>query len=430
MHFEKITKKSGTLEYSFRFRDPQTKKLKRLARDLTPRMNTDEEANEFCQKWNAREDAARVRGQERLAWQRKFYNFENLLSIYSEHMKRQAPNSWKNSVFFMRHYVLDFYLNKMNVPNLELWHRYYLDFTEWLIKDATLVRQTEKQTHISYGSKNHCIRSLNTFLRYMKLKNQINHFSPCPSFKSHLLNTRGADDLVSEDEYNTIYNELTQLNEEVADFYCLLYHSGMRLNEMRGLSLADVFPGKIPMENINNELERFGFSTYGHIALTSQPVNDHLGTLRNSDGHVERKPLKTRKAMTSKEGRLIPINDKMAFNTLVKLYKKAEQDFQEKKHGPNRSDYLFFDTVTKNKISFTLKSVYDKFHWRYKSPHCLRHTRATYLVGKTLNPILARLILGHTKNETTARYIHLHEDVIRRAKNVAPEQASAMEFVR
>ena len=186
---------------------------------------------------------------------------------------------------------------------------------------------------ISYGSKNHTVRALNTFLRYLQLKNQILNFRPCPSFKSHLLNTRGADDLVLEEEYQAIHKELMQLDEEIADFYSLLYHTGMRLNEMRGLSLADVFPGKIPMENIDNELNRFGFITYGHIALVSQPANDKIGTTRDESGHVIRKPLKTRKAMTSKDGRLIPITDKDAFNTLVRLYKKAQIDCQNQKYG-------------------------------------------------------------------------------------------------
>lgn len=218
MHIERRKSAGGKIRYSFRYRDSKTGRLMRLPQNQTPVINDDNEAEQFCRKWEAESDCARVRARRRIEWRSRYYNFDSLLEIYTEHMKKEAPNSWNNNVFYMRNYVLAYFLVERACPNLEMWGTMYQDFREWLENEAELIYKKRDQKLISYSSKNHAIKALNTFLRYMFLKNQVQRFTTCPTFKSHLINSRTADDLVRDDEFDVIHRALQEVNVERSDF--------------------------------------------------------------------------------------------------------------------------------------------------------------------------------------------------------------------
>lgn len=55
--------------------------------------------------------------------------------------------------------------------------------------------------------------------------------------------------------------------------------------------------------------------------------------------------------------------------------------------------------------------------YKFKSPHCLRHTFATELAGVTLgDTTLCKSILGHRDEDTTKKYIHLFEQINQKMK--------------
>lgn len=62
---------------------------------------------------------------------------------------------------------------------------------------------------------------------------------------------------------------------------------------------------------------------------------------------------------------------------------------------------------------------------KYKSFHCCRHTRCTELVGETRDFVLARMWLGHTRQEVTLRYTHIYQQAAREAKR----QVQEIEFI-
>ena len=200
----------------------------------------------------------------------------------------------------------------------------------------------------------------------------------------------------------------------------------MRLNELRGISLDNTFKGTVDNEKLNAEFLRNGFTTYGYILLESQPAQD---THCRIDGvKIERKPLKSRKSISYNDGRLIPIFDKVAFNILAKRYNEQGEFYKKLIWGLDKKNYLLFENVTKNFLAKKLHEAYEQTTFRYKPPHCLRHTRATYLAGETQSYILASLLLGHKKMETTDRYIHLHGDIIRKQKASAGANGLQMDF--
>ncbi|MBN8542089.1 MAG: tyrosine-type recombinase/integrase [Deltaproteobacteria bacterium] len=55
--------------------------------------------------------------------------------------------------------------------------------------------------------------------------------------------------------------------------------------------------------------------------------------------------------------------------------------------------------------------------YRSKSAHCLRHTFATDLASRALgDTTLCKMVLGHKDEETTARYVHLFEQINQKSK--------------
>ena len=90
---------------------------------------------------------------------------------------------------------------------------------------------------------------------------------------------------------------------------------------------------------------------------------------------------------------------------------------EQRKYGKEFSDYLLFDSLNKNNYAKLLKKAYEGTQFKYKSPHCARHTFATNFAGKVFGDgVLCQLILGHKDIETTKGYVHLFEAINRKAK--------------
>lgn len=413
MYWQKRKERGGKVYFSFAFHDPVLGRNVRLRRTEVPfGIETEEQADQFCRLKEAEHEAARLRIQRKLEWRNKFYDFSKLLEQFTVEIKKMAPNSWENSLYYLEHYAFPFFLGEKQCNNLNNWSAFYEEFIEWLLNCKT----SKGDRPIAYSTRNHVISSLNSFMVVMKRKGQVAAIEKCQKFPTHLLKTRTAEDVLSGHEAEAVHEKLTEISKDSADFFWVLLHSGMRLSEGRGLSFDDIYEGEVTHEVLKKLLKQRELNSFGYISLWSQLAEGN----EPRDGHkVLRKPLKGRRKIDPSSGRTIPILDKRAFNILVSRFNECSKQHSKKVFGDDPRDYLLFDGLTKGAFASHLKRAYEALGDKYrpKSAHCLRHTFATELAGMALgDTTLCKNVLGHKDEETTQRYVHLFEQINQKAK--------------
>jgi site-specific recombinase XerD len=276
------------------------------------------------------------------------------------------------------------------------------------------VKKTKKV--IEYATKNHCIKTLNTFLTFLMKQNLVekSNVYKITAFPGSKVNRRDASALISEEEFKVVHGILKEENALAAVFFETAYWTGMRFSEIFGLSMDDLFAGDLDDSVLGTALSDHEIEYYGYIVLESQPA----GKIRNrlSNGTIKRKPLKGKPQIGEKHNRLVPIINKALFNNLVKLYKIQKAKFEKRAYGKNPKDYVFFEDLTHSETVVALRSAYMKTKFKQKSYHCCRHTRCTELVGKTRDFVLAQMWLGHARQKTTLRYTHIYQQSVRVAR--------------
>ncbi|MCB9060507.1 MAG: site-specific integrase [Halobacteriovoraceae bacterium] len=130
-----------------------------------------------------------------------------------------------------------------------------------------------------------------------------------------------------------------------------------------------------------------------------------------------KKPLKIKKAINERNTRIIPIVCEELWKILSKRAKIQYRDW--KNHSllsRNKSDYLLFEGIVQTTSMFRLKEAFEKSGLKYKSWHCCRHSRGTFLHGKTGDKELSMLWLGHASEKVHSKYIHTYEGLMREIK--------------
>ena len=418
MRKELITNSDGSQYFSFVYYNVYDKKRHRLGREyIRSRFGKDitdpEEAEEVLAILSREVDSLSNEMKKRCRLSKEDYNMGHLLEIYTEAQKKRAPNSYRNNIHYLKYYVFPFFFENKDCERLDDWPLHYEAFTEWLESGAFLLQKPDQL--ISFNSKNHCIRSLNTFMRVMLRKNFIVHFTVCPQFPSYRLKEKSADDIVSLGEMESIYQRLiTENHDEIALFYRLLFFTGMRFNEALGLSLGDVFAGRLIEKSFHRKLREHRMKYFGYIVIDSQPVRRRL--VKDTTGHVPRKPLKGRKKIDEKSARVIPLIDQSLWIHLARYYNEALASHKRRLWGEDLKDYLLFNNITSTS-STELSRISSRLSIPYRSWHCLRHSRATYLIGHTGGDfLLVRMWLGHKSQAVLERYNHLYQSIVRDAK--------------
>lgn len=138
-----------------------------------------------------------------------------------------------------------------------------------------------------------------------------------------------------------------------ANMFLVALNTGLRLNELIGLSLADFYPGEPVYKPLTMALQNLGMKALGYIILESQPADPV--SIRTDSGIVKRKPLKGKKRISDSENRTIPILDKQTFNTLARLWNTQRDLLEKKQYGSDPKDYLLFQGLNKNVYSNALK---------------------------------------------------------------------------
>ena len=372
-----------------------------------------------------------------LEWKTRFFNQNEDFKDYIEEMKKPdgAPNSWQATRAYLEYYVFHFFLGEKQEGNYILWHRHFYEFVEWL-RDKAISKKTGKR--LSYSTKNACIKTLNSFLRFICFKKFSNRepllLIKCPSFANHLLkeNQRTYKDIILEGELNIILTKLNQKNEagevsKTVEFLTILYNSGMRFKELYTMTLDCVIdkPDKLP--SFMTEVYRnVGKPIYGYLLLKSQSlhkvreesrVTEKMRKNKNLNisqevGTLLRKALKSKKTISPKHNRLIPIWDQTTWEIIKRNQAVAAKKYLNKLHGPEtkREDYYLLDDIEENHLRSDMRDV------STKSFHATRHSFITlntgFLISKNIVPEpVMRSITGIT-SKVLENYTHTYEELM------------------
>lgn len=409
MRYEKRIHK-GSPYYSFLYWCPKTKKRIRLRKSEVPGdIDTDKKAEEFCRIKEAELQAFSLKVKREIQWKNQYYDFDRLLDLFTKKRKVEAPNSWETDVYYLEQYVFTYFLTIKRCNNLNNWDLHFEGLRDWLENEAELIKEKAGQPRLAYATKNACIKSLNRFLDTMARLQKMKSPPPrCRVFPKSKIRKKGLEAYISSDEMEAVYSKLKELDKDCADFYWVLCHTGLRLNEGVGLALSHIYRGAPKDRTLKKMLDRFEIKSFLHIVLDSQPANDE--EIRSKDGSVKRKPLKHKQGMGAGMNRMIPIQDKRTTEILVRRFNTQAAICKLKKFGDEKGNYLLFDGIDKNRISNKLRKAYSQLKFDHKSPHDCRHTYCTNMVAQTEgHTFLAKYVLGHSDAKTTEGYMHLWE---------------------
>ncbi len=397
----------------FMYYDSTLKKNVRLrVGEIPPSLVSDADADAFCRQKESELEATKIRILRRLKWKSRYHNFEDLLEIFRNERIKESPNNWKNDIYYMEHYVLNFFINQNTFANMNDWYYYFESFKSWLEK----VKTVKGNSTLAYSTKNQCIKALNAFLKIMNRKNKVDRVTKCQQFARHLENSKNAEEVISETDAKKIYQELIRINALAAELFFVLVHTGLRINEGLGLCLDSLVQGDVENKAFNEQLRLQCVNYVGYLSLESQPVNST--NIRDQNNLVPRKALKGRRKIEPKNNRIIPLINKDVFNTLGKLYFTQRELLQQKKFGDNPKDYLLFDGLNKQRFGNYLRQACKNLKLRNYTPHSCRHTFATQFTGMTFgNVFLCQMVLGHRDLGTSRKYIHIWEQIQKESKS-------------
>jgi integrase len=247
---------------------------------------------------------------------------------------------------------------------------------------------------------NGCVKALNNFLSCLLEYNLIDPDSvkKCSALPDHFIRRRGAESVISPDEANKLRSKLAEIRQSSSEVFWLLTCTGLRLNEALSLRRRDLFAGEIEHSALAEELNHHGIKYHGYLVLESQIDKE-------DPTHKRRKPLKGCRTISSKNSRVIPIEDKALFNLLVLRYKAALD-----------GDSLLFADVDDSKLNRDLVTAEEALHYSHRSLHCCRHSYLTHLAGRTRSFFLVRMISGHKSAKNFEGYIHLFDQISRQVR--------------
>jgi integrase len=412
--------RAGQTYYSFSYVDGEGKRV-RLKKAEHPHFEDRAEAEAWASSQAAILASRRDHIARKLSWRSKYYQFEELLERYTTWQRERAPNSWKSCRYYLEHWVFPYFLQEVRSANVNDWHLAFQGFLDWLRRPDARVRR-DKATPLAASTINNIVKALNTFLECLLRYNLIDKDAArkCECLPDHLVAHRGFADVILEDEMRAVHKLLRAEHAPAADFFYVLWHTGMRFAELFGLPMTSLFRGEVQDGPLAKELKRCEIAYLGYIYLDSQPAHDDRR--REEDGSIVRKPLKSCRAISPKYARVIPIRTKDVWNILATRHKTQSEAFAKKQYGGDKINYALFDDCEWNRTVGALRRVYvDNPHLGSKSYHCCRHSYTTLLVGETRSYFLVRMITGHRSQKAFERYLHVYEQVALAARQESQE---------
>lgn len=410
---------NGSHYYSFLYTDPETGKRIRLKKSEHPHFTELAKAEIWAKSHEAYQHSQLATVRLKMVWLEKYADFAELIPQFEAWQAKRAPNSYAEAVRYLKHYVFPFFLTEKHENNVNHWHTLHTDFLLYL-EAATAIRGG----NLSYSSKNNCVAAYNSFTKFLLSKNLIHpsNVTTCPKFGDHLVTRREIESVIEDDEFERIYQHLLTVDTATADFWLIARGTGMRFNELFGLDIGSLYKGHTT-GSLHAELEAHKIEYYGVIVLQDQP--ESAARLRDDKGVIARKPLKSRKTISPKNNRTIPIMDKEVWNTLARRHIAEKAKMTKGVYGSDIKNYVFFDDTNKSRLGNTLREACETLNLPLaRTYHDLRHTFTTMLVGKTRSFFLTKTILGH-RSDAFDSYNHIFEMVSLKAK----QQSQEIDFI-
>lgn len=229
-------RKAGTeYYYSFSYRDKNGKKI-RLKKSEHPYFTIYEEARAWAKSQEAYRSAHKAVYLQKQAWKSKYYDFEALLDKYTLWQQEKAPNSWKSNIGYLQNHIFYFFLEVKHSNNVNHWHLHYQEFLDWLKVKA----KGPKGNPLARATVNNIIKTLNTFIECLATYNLIDpqFKQKCKALPEHMVAKRSHKDVISEEEMYKIYDYMLSFSIPSAEFFKVLFHTGMRFSELFGLPIA------------------------------------------------------------------------------------------------------------------------------------------------------------------------------------------------
>ncbi|MFC0605876.1 tyrosine-type recombinase/integrase [Winogradskyella pulchriflava] len=167
------------------------------------------------------------------------------------------------------------------------------------------------------------------------------------------------------------------------------------------------------LSNISNLKHKAIISTiYFNALRISEVINLHINHINGSNRTLHIKFSKGAKS------RIIPFSKDL--HELLRSYYKKYRPKAYLFEGQAKPRY------NASSIRKILQRALDKSNISRKiTPHCLRHSRATHLLSNGMDIKLLSEFLGHSKLETTERYIHLKTSDLMEAIMLADNRISS-----
>ena len=126
-----------------------------------------------------------------------------------------------------------------------------------------------------------------------------------------------------------------------------------------------------------------------------------------------------KKTINERNTRIIPIVQEELWKILSRRAKDAFKNWKAKSEGTkDKSSYLLFEGINQSSSTKRLKEAFAKSKMNYRSWHCCRHSRGTFLHGKTGDKELGMKWLGHRSEKVYEKYVHTYEGLMREIKAV------------
>lgn len=363
-----------------------------------------------------------IQAKKRADWLDKYDDFNKLFDDYSAWAKKEIPRGHKTNIAHIKNYVLRWYIGERNLNNIETWPQFFYEFRNWISKTKPLRSNSKDSKRLAVNTQNNIIKALNSFTLWYSETTGLPRLATCKEFHEKTTFKKGLEATWKEEDLTLmeglLRNSNHALNEKLYVLFRLLHTSGMRLNEALGLHIGTIcFDGYPEQEEaLFNDISKAGLDIYGYILLKDQPALKRLRDKKTN--RIPRIPLKTKKEITPKNNRYIPLFDKDTALNLLKMVKNQSksEDYIKKKYGTNYEDYLIFEGLHYSTLYTELKKITsndpDAKHLKKKTIHDLRHTASTNISRLTKGATrIGEKVLGHSSKKINERYTHLAQEI-------------------
>ena len=410
-YVEAISLRKYGNNYRIRYMSPLSGKMKRRPLKITGRFLSRELAEAWAEEHLPRIIEAELVMLERQRW-RTYPVLCKRVNEYKAFKLKKAPRSARQDLSMLTNLVLPYFAVEQELKDPREWFLRSKRFKAWLLNREEGAK-TAAGEPISVSTANKAINSLNKFGEWLVDFEYINEadYRPLKAYSASMQNKKGADDLVDEQEFHLVRERLRKDDNPLwAELWLVQYWTGMRINELVGLTLNFLSP-EAPQE-VHDVITAAGLPIYGAILLDSQPAQDHIKRIGQQ---IPRTPLKWRDKISPRNSRVIPVVNKEVWNILARRHEEQMKLYDRAVWGDNPAQYLLFEGAQKLKYTMKIMEAYERVGLTPKGSHSLRHTRITAWTALSIPDKIMELIFGN-KAQAREGYIHLVEVLNRKAQ--------------